>query len=87
MSACRCRLAPRHNALTDSDVKEMLGACGADSVDALMKSALPESLPTLKSGLDLGRYTEGMSESEFLEHFKCAPPVAPARPAHELQYT
>lgn len=40
-------------------------------MDDLMNSAIPDGLPRL-DGLDLGIYTKGMSESEFLEHFKCA---------------
>ena len=48
----------------------MCKAIGAKDMDDLMNSAIPDGLPRL-DGLDLGIYTKGMSESEFLEHFKC----------------
>eukprot|EP00892_Ulva_mutabilis_P002870 jgi/Ulvmu1/12584/UM092_0014.1 len=63
------RFAPRHNALSKADEEEMCKAIGAKDMDDLMDSAIPDGLPRL-DGLDLGIYTKGMSESEFLEHFK-----------------
>lgn len=64
-----CRFAPRHNALSPQDEKEMCEVIGAKDMSDLMNSAIPDGLPRL-DGLDLGIYTKGMSESEFLEHFK-----------------
>jgi glycine cleavage system pyridoxal-binding protein P len=66
-----CRFGPRHNALSDEDVAVMLKKVGASDLDSLMNTALPPSLRR-KGLMDLGKYTDGMSESEFLEHFKCA---------------
>lgn len=64
-----CRFAPRHNALSPQDEKEMCEIIGAKDMDDLMNSSIPDGLPRL-DGLNLGVYTKGMSETEFLEHFK-----------------
>ena len=50
----------------------MVAATGFESLDALVDATVPKAIrrPDL---LDLGAYTEGMRESEFLTKFKCAP--------------
>lgn len=53
----------------------MCKVIGAKDVEDLMNSAIPDGLPRLES-LEMGVYTKGMSESEFLEHFKCAPCIS-----------
>jgi glycine cleavage system pyridoxal-binding protein P len=50
-------------------VKEMLDTVGAESLEALINTAMPKSLR--RPGLmDFGEYTHGMTESDFLKHFK-----------------
>jgi glycine cleavage system pyridoxal-binding protein P len=49
----------------------MLETCKATDIDELMDTAIPKTLPRL-NGLNLGKYTNGMTEAAFLEHFKCA---------------
>ena len=64
------RFGPRHNAFSPDEEAEMLKKVGAADLDELMSTAMPVSLR--REGLmDLGKYTKGMTESEFLEHFKC----------------
>jgi glycine cleavage system pyridoxal-binding protein P len=60
----------------------MLSLVGAKDRDELMNTAMPVELRR-EGAMDLGRYTQGMSETEFLEHFKCASSVL--RPAHAVQ--
>ena len=50
----------------------MVAATGFESLDALVDATVPKAIrrPDL---MDLGAYTEGMRESEFLTKFKCAP--------------
>lgn len=73
LSTLYSRFPPRHNALGPKDVRSMLETCNASSVDDLMDSAIPKTLPRLDK-MNLGKmYTEGMTEAAFLEHFKCAP--------------
>lgn len=57
----------------------MVAATGFESLDALVDATVPKAIrrPDL---MDLGAYTEGMRESEFLTKFKCAP----APPRHLL---
>lgn len=63
------RFEPRHNGVTDDQVVEMLQVVKASSLDDLISTALPPHLRR-EGTMDLGEYTRGMSESEFLEHFK-----------------
>ena len=69
---CKRRFAPRHNSGTPTEVAEMVAVTGFDSLDALVDATVPKAIrrPDL---MDLGAYTEGMRESEFLTKFKCAP--------------
>jgi hypothetical protein len=67
-----CRFPPRHNALAPNDVRAMLDTCNAKDIDDLMNTAMPKTLPRVKR-MNLGMYTDGMTEAAFLEHFKCAP--------------
>lgn len=57
----------------------MVAATGFESLDALVDATVPKAIrrPDL---MDLGAYTEGMRESEFLTKFKCAPDRPPRRP-------
>ena len=50
----------------------MVAVTGFESLDALVDATVPKAIrrPDL---MDLGAYTEGMRESEFLTKFKCAP--------------
>lgn len=54
----------------------MVAATGFDSLDALVDATVPKAIrrPDL---MDLGEYTHGMRESEFLTKFKCARSRAP----------
>ena len=59
----------------------MVAVTGFDSLDALVDATVPKAIrrPDL---MDLGAYTEGMRESEFLTKFKCVPAPHP-RHLHE----
>jgi glycine dehydrogenase len=61
--------APRHNSITPEQQKEMAKLCGFESMDALVEATVPDAIKRT-DGMPLGKYHEGMSESEFLEHFK-----------------
>ena len=68
----------------------MVAATGFESLDALVDATVPKAIrrPDL---MDLGEYTEGMRESEFLTKFKCAPcpsstPVTALRPGAEARW-
>ena len=54
----------------------MVAVTGFESLDALVDATVPKAIrrPDL---MDLGAYTEGMRESEFLTKFKCAPAAPP----------
>ncbi len=47
----------------------MVAALGFSSLDELIDATVPKSIRADKA-LDLGEYTEGYTESEFLEKFK-----------------
>lgn len=47
----------------------MVAETGFPSVDALIDATVPASIRR-KDGMDMGRYTDGMTESEFLDYFK-----------------
>ncbi len=55
----------------------MVAVTGFDSLDALIDATVPKAIrrPDM---MDLGEYTSGMRESEFLKKFKCAPRARPA---------
>jgi glycine cleavage system pyridoxal-binding protein P len=47
----------------------MVAETGFKSMDALIDATVP--VPIRRSdGMGMGKYTEGMKESEFLEYFK-----------------
>lgn len=60
---------PRHNSTTDAELKAMVAETGFGSLDALIDATVPAAIRR-SDGMDLGRYTEGMTESEFLDFFK-----------------
>lgn len=47
----------------------MVAACGFKSMDALIDATVPAAIRR-HDGMPMGKYTEGMTESEFLEYFK-----------------
>ena len=63
------RFSPRHNSLTPAEEAEMVAALGFGSLDELIDATVPASIRADKP-LDLGEYSEGYTESEFLEKFK-----------------
>lgn len=64
-----CSFAPRHNSGTDAEIKEMVAATGFPSLDALIDATVPTAIRR-KDGMEMGEYTKGMTESQFLEYFK-----------------
>lgn len=58
----------------------MLKVIGASSLDSLIGESLPSHL-NRPDELNLAQYSKGYSESEFLEHFKYAPPSSEPRAA------
>lgn len=63
------RFSPRHNSVTPAEEAEMIAALGFSSLDELIDATVPSSIRADKP-LDLGEYSEGYTESEFLEKFK-----------------
>ena len=47
----------------------MVAATGFKSMDALIDATVPEAIRR-KDGMLMGKYTPGMSESEFLTFFR-----------------
>lgn len=66
---CRCSFAPRHNSGTEQEVQEMVKLTGFESLDALIDATVPTSIRR-QGQMDLGAYTKGFTESEFLQRFK-----------------
>lgn len=64
-----CRFAPRHNSASEAEVKEMVSVTGFESLDALIDATVPEAIRR-HDRMDLGKYTEGLTESDFLAKFK-----------------
>jgi glycine dehydrogenase len=60
---------PRHNSTTAAELDAMVAETGFPSMDALIDATVPKEIRR-KDGMDLGQYTQGMTESEFLEFFK-----------------
>lgn len=56
----------------------MVAACGFSSLHELIEATVPDSIK--RPPMDLGKYQEGYTESEFLEKFKCAPKTLLVRP-------
>ena len=63
------RFAPRHNSASEADVNEMVKITKFDSLDALIDATVPTSIK-LGSLMDLGEYTDGFTESQFIAKFK-----------------
>jgi glycine dehydrogenase len=66
-----CSFAPRHNSGTPGEVEEMVKLTNFPSLDALIDATVPKAIRR-KDGMDLGEYTQGYTETQFLEKFKCA---------------
>ncbi|KXZ51330.1 hypothetical protein GPECTOR_13g817 [Gonium pectorale] len=60
---------PRHNSGSPAEIDAMVKATGFASLDALIEATVPKSI-VRKDGMDLGKYHEGMTESQFLAYFK-----------------
>ncbi|GMH32889.1 hypothetical protein BSKO_00723 [Bryopsis sp. KO-2023] len=60
--------APRHNSISDAEASEMLDVCGFKSMDALIDATVPTAIR--RKDMDMGKYNEGFTESEFLSMFK-----------------
>jgi glycine dehydrogenase len=60
---------PRHNSTTPAELDEMVAATGFASMDALIDATVPAAIRR-HDGMDMGKYTKGMTESEFLDYFK-----------------
>eukprot|EP00882_Tetradesmus_deserticola_P015163 GHRQ01016147.1.p1 GENE.GHRQ01016147.1~~GHRQ01016147.1.p1 ORF type:complete len:197 (+),score=54.56 GHRQ01016147.1:186-776(+) len=60
---------PRHNSTTPEEEAAMVKATGFSSLDALIDATVPKSIRR-GDAMDMGRYSEGMTESEFLSFFK-----------------
>ena len=60
---------PRHNSSTTAEIDAMVAATGFKSMDALIDATVPEAIRR-KDGMLMGKYTPGMSESEFLTFFR-----------------
>ena len=65
----RHSFVPRHNSTTQAELDEMVAATGFPSMDALIDATVPASIRRA-DGMDMGKYTKGMGESEFLAYFK-----------------
>jgi glycine dehydrogenase len=61
---------PRHNSTTSAELDAMVAETGFKSLDALIDATVPPAIRRTDS-MPLGKYTEGMTESEFLDYFKC----------------
>ena len=59
----------RHNSGTTQEVAEMCAAIGFKDIDALIDATVPENI-RLKKTMDMGEYTQPLTESEFLAMFK-----------------
>ena len=54
-----------------AEVDEMVAVSGFESVDALITATVPKAIRR-PGQMDLGEYTKGYTESEFMAKFKCA---------------
>jgi len=63
------RFCPRHNSSTDSERQQMLDTCGFKSLDDLITATVPPSI-VRTDGMEMGKYTSPMTESDFLAYFK-----------------
>ncbi|KAG1676468.1 hypothetical protein FOA52_002288 [Chlamydomonas sp. UWO 241] len=60
---------PRHNSGTQAEVDAMVSACGFKSLASLIDATVPTAIRRT-DGMSMGKYTDGMTESEFIEFFK-----------------
>lgn len=63
------RFELRHNSISPAEVASMVKLCGFESLDAMISATVPKPIQR-SDGMPLGRYHEGMTESEFLAMFK-----------------
>lgn len=63
------RLERRHNSTSDADVADMVKACGFESMDELIDATVPAAIRR-KERMDIGRFSDGLTEQEFLSTFK-----------------
>ena len=59
----------RHNSGTEEEVAEMCKAVGFENIDALIDATVPTNI-RLPKLMDMGKYTEPLTESEFLAKMK-----------------
>lgn len=64
-----CSFALRHNSASEEDVAEMVKVTGFGSMEELIDATVPKSIKR-KELMDMGKYTEGFTESGFLSMFK-----------------
>jgi glycine dehydrogenase len=64
-----CSFVPRHNSTTPEELDAMVKETGFESMDALIDATVPKAIRRT-DGMDLGKYTDGMTESQFLDYFK-----------------
>eukprot|EP00877_Chromochloris_zofingiensis_P000850 jgi/Chrzof1/10766/Cz05g11130.t1 len=60
---------PRHNSTYPEELADMVKVTGFTSMDELIDATVPTTIRR-SDGMDMGRYTEGMTESQFLDFFK-----------------
>jgi glycine dehydrogenase len=60
---------PRHNSGSHAEIDAMVRATGFPSLAALIDATVPTAIRR-KDGMDMGKYTAGMTESQFLDYFK-----------------
>lgn len=63
------RFAFRHNSASEEDVAEMVKVTGFGSIDELVDATVPKAIKR-KELMDMGKYTDGYTESGFLSMFK-----------------
>ncbi|KAI8477420.1 MAG: glycine cleavage system, P protein [Monoraphidium minutum] len=63
------RFVPRHNSTSSAELEAMVAETGFKSMDALIDATVPAAIRR-GDGMDMGRYTAGMTENDFLEFFK-----------------
>ena len=64
-----CSFVPRHNSTTGAEIDAMVAATGFKSLDDLIDATVPAAIRR-KDGMKMGKYTDAMTESEFLTYFK-----------------
>lgn len=64
-----CRFAFRHNSASEEDVADMVKVTGFGSINELVDATVPKAIRR-KELMDMGKYTNGFTESGFLSMFK-----------------